>query len=183
MTDKARKPIKEKKYYESRNFCNFIPMKYWGKITSFITLLSLIAFIAASMGFTVISQSCHNSSGESLSTYFLSASEEDSGTCCSTNDCCSDQIQKTVELDDCCSYQDQATSDLNTCCEHENIFVKLTYFIPEVAKVSPPELMVSIANHHKLTFTILKENSFPPFSGLEKYGGRSIITLHCQLII
>ena len=158
-------------------------MKNNGKITSLISLLSLVVILSASNGFTVITRSCQLSADESLSTYILSATKVDSCSCCLTPDCYSDQYQTEEEPEHCCSYQHQEVKNLKTCCKSEIIFITVNFFMPKVTKVTPPELVTFPANHPGLTFTILKENPVSPFSGLEKYGGRSITTIHRQLII
>lgn len=148
-----------------------------------VSLLSLVAFLAATTGITVISHSCLYSGNESLIAGFLSEKNTNSQSCCITNIICSDQYQSEEDPEGCNSNQHQAENNLNSCCKYEYNFVKVNYFLPKVNKVSLPELITLPVNHLELTVTCSKENTISPFTGLEKYGGRSLTTIHHQLII
>jgi len=166
-----------------QEFIYFYTMKKMRELTLLVSLLSLVAFLAASTGITVISHSCLYSGSESLIAGILSEKNANSQSCCITHTICSDKYQTAEEHGGCCSNQHQAENNLNSCCKYEYNIVKVNSFLPKVNKVSLPELITILANHPGLTVICSKENTISTSTRLEKYGGRSLTTIHHQLII
>lgn len=150
-------------------FYTFALMKKTSFITAFIAVVALSFFLAASTGVSVVKHYCHHCGEESVVMGFVAESQAHSHPCCSEEVCHSEGTSDKAES--------------KGCCNIEMSLLKVTNYIPEIPRSLNPDLILIPIFFQDITPALPEKTIFTAFAGQERYGGRSITTLHHQLII
>lgn len=156
-------------YQDIIYFPNFAVMKKNSFITSLISVVGLVFFLAASTGVTVVKHFCDHCSDATIVMGFVAESQDDSNTCCSEDGCHSEGTRNEAGT--------------KGCCNIEMSLLKVTNYIPEIPRSVSPELLIIPVIYHDITPSLPEKTILTAFAGQERYGGRSKVTLHHQLII
>jgi hypothetical protein len=138
-------------------------------ITLLISVVALAFFLAASTGVSVVKHYCHHCGEESVVLGFVAESQAHSHPCCSEEGCHSEGTHSEAET--------------GGCCNIEMNLLKVTNYIPEIPRSIGPEFILIPVIFKNITPSLPEKTVFSAFAGQERYGGRSITTLHHQLII
>ena len=150
-------------------FNTFALMKRKSFITVLISGVVLLVFLAASTGIAVVKHYCHHCGDGTVAIGIVAESEAHSHSCCSESGCHSEGQNTEADNED--------------CCRIEMNLLKVTNYFPEMPRTINPEFILIPVIYQNTAPSLPEKSVFAAFAGQERYGGRSIVTSHRQLLI